>query len=314
MPTTAATTAGSAKVSALPVEMLSALEAFGDYLHGECGLADNTCRAYRRDLIQFGSFLADTGCRSLRKIMPGRIEDFLQSQSATGKNPSSIARALAAVRTFCKFCVLTRLMDTDPSGTIDPPRKWSRLPTTLHHEVLETLMEIPTADEDKHWLRDRAALALLYATGMRAAELAGLKLGNINFDLGIVRVFGKGGKERIVPVAAPALEAAGRYIDQARQPDGIAEETLLLSRTGKALRREDIFRIVRKYVRRAALRKRVSPHTLRHCFATQLLAGGADLRSVQEMLGHADVTTTQIYTHVDASRLKAIHKKFHPRG
>ncbi len=317
MPTTAATTAGGANSSAPPADMLSAAEAFEDYLRGECGLAENTCRAYRRDLIQFGSFLADTDlsrCTSgLRKITPGMIEDFLISQSAAGKSPASTARALAAVRTFCRFCVLTRLMDSDPSGAIDPPRKWSRLPTTLHHKVLQTLMETPAPDEDKHWLRDRAALALLYATGMRAAELAGLKPGDINFDLGIVRVFGKGGKERIVPVAAPALEAVRRYVSQAR-PSAGGEGALLLSRTGRALRREDIFRIVRKYVRRAAIRKRVSPHTLRHCFATQLLAGGANLRSVQEMLGHADIATTQIYTHVDASRLKAIHKKFHPRG
>ena len=315
MPSTAETTARNASSSALPAEVLSAIEAFEDYLRGECGLADNTCRAYRRDLIQFATFLTDTGCSrctsGLRKITPERIEDFLQSQSAAGKNPSSTARALAAVRTFCRFCVLTRLMEADPSGAIDPPRKWSRLPTTLHHEDVQILMETPACDEDKHWLRDRAALALLYATGMRASELAGLKLGDINFDLGIVRVFGKGQKERIVPVATPALEAVERYVNEAR-PE--SDDVLLLSRTGKTLRREDVFRIVRKYVRRAALSKRVSPHTLRHCFATQLLAGGANLRSVQEMLGHSDIATTQIYTHVDASRLKTIHKKFHPRG
>ena len=311
MPATAETTARGASSSALPAEVLSAIGAFEDYLRGECGLADNTCRAYRRDLIQFATFLTDTGCRSLHKIRPERIEDFLQSQNSSGKNPSSTTRALAAVRTFCRFCVLTRLMEADPSGAIDPPRKWSRLPTTLHHETVQILMETPVSDEDKHWLRDRAALALLYATGMRASELAGLKLSDINFDLGIVRVFGKGQKERIVPVATPALEAVMRYVHEAR-PE--SDDVLLLSRTGKALRREDIFRIVRKYVRRAAISKRISPHTLRHCFATQLLAGGANLRSVQEMLGHSDITTTQIYTHLDTSRLKAIHKKFHPRG
>ncbi len=303
----------SVKSSALPADMRSAIEAFEGYIRGECGLAENTCRAYRRDLIRFGSFLTGAGCRSLRKITPRVVENFLLSQSAAGKNPASTARALAALRTFCRFCILTRLMDSDPSGAIDPPRKWSRLPTTLHHEVLQTLMETPVPDEDTYWLRDRVILAMLYATGMRASELAGLKPGDINFNLGVVRVFGKGGKERIVPVAASALEAVGRYVSQARPGDDSAE-VLLLSRTGKALRREDIFRIVRKYVRRAAIQKRVSPHTLRHCFATQLLAGGANLRSVQEMLGHSDIATTQIYTHVDASRLKAVHKKFHPRG
>lgn len=314
MPTTAATTPTPAKSSAPPADMRSAVEAFEEYLRGECGLAENTCRAYRCDLIQFGSFLTDAGCRSLRKITPQVVENFLLSQSDAGKGPASTARALAAVRTFCRFCVLTRLMDSDPSGAIDPPKKWSRLPSTLHHEVVQALMATPAPDEDRHWLRDRVILSLLYATGMRASEIAGLKLGDINFNLGVVRVFGKGRKERIVPVAASALEQVERYVSQARLGDNSSAEVLLLSRTGKGLRREDIFRIVRKYVRRAAIRKRVSPHTLRHCFATQLLAGGANLRSVQEMLGHSDIATTQIYTHVDASRLKAVHKKFHPRG
>ena len=296
--------------------MAPAVSEFLDYLRGECGLSDNTRLAYRRDLVNFGSFLFDSGCRSLKKITPRRIEEFLRSQKAAGKSVASIARYLAAVRMFCRFCVLGQLMQTDPSSAIEPPRKWSRLPTTLSGREVQVLLESPRPEDDLHWLRDRAMLILLYATGMRASELVGLKRTDVNFELGVVRVLGKGAKERIVPVADAALELIGAYLGAVRPAPASAraEELLFLSRSGRPLCREDVFRTVRKYVRRAGLRGHVGPHTLRHCFATQLLTGGADLRSVQEMLGHADIATTQIYTHVDASRLKAIHKKFHPRG
>ena len=294
--------------------MPSAVGDFLNYLHAECGLAENTCDAYRRDLMRFGAHLADAGCRSLRQISPRLIEQFVRSENAAGKSVASIARALAAVRMFCRFCVSERLLETDPSSAIEPPKKWSRLPTTLAHEAAAALLEAPTPEDDALWLRDRAVLATLYATGMRASELAALKAGDINADLGVIRVFGKGRKERIVPVAEAALELIATYVREMRPADAGDDERLFLSRTGRALSRQDVFRIVRKYVRRAAVGGRVSPHTLRHCFATQLLAGGADLRSVQEMLGHVDIATTQVYTHVDASRLKAIHKKYHPRG
>ena len=294
--------------------MPSAVAEFLDYLQAECGLAENTRQAYRRDLFSFGAHLADTGCRSLRQISPRRIEQFIRAQNAAGKSVASIARALAAVRMFCRFCVLQRRLETDPSSAIEPPKKWSRLPTTLTREAAAALLEAPTPEDDALWLRDRAILATLYATGMRASELTGLKGRDINADLGVIRVLGKGNKERIVPVAEAALELIGRYVREARPAQADQDERLFLSRSGRPLAREDVFRIVRKYVRRAAVGGRVSPHTLRHCFATQLLAGGADLRSVQEMLGHADIASTQVYTHVDASRLKAVHKKYHPRA
>ena len=306
------TTAKPPNASMLPADMLPAVRGFLDYLRAECGLAANTCLAYRRDLMQFGAALAEGGCKSLREITPLRIEQFVRAAVAAGRNPSSVGRAVAAVRMFCRFCVLEDRMTDDPSSAIEPPRKWARLPTTLSHEAVESLLAAPNEGEDAHWARDRAALTLLYATGMRASELVGLKLDDVNFDLGILRVIGKGNKERIIPVAAAALEAINEYLRQGEsvQPD----QPLLRSRTGKPLRREDVYRLVRKYVRRAAIRGHVSPHTLRHCFATQMLAGGADLRSLQEMLGHADITSTQIYTHVDVSHLKAVHRKFHPRG
>ena len=294
--------------------MPPAVGAFLTYLHAECGLAENTRDAYRRDLMGFGAHLADAGCRSLRRISPRLIEQFVRAENAAGKSVASIARALAAVRMFCRFCVSERLLETDPSSAIEPPKKWSRLPTVLRHEAATALLEAPTPEDDALWLRDSAILATLYATGMRASELAGLKAGDINADLGVIRVLGKGRKERIVPIAEAALDLIATYVREMRPADAGDDERLFLSRTGRGLSRQDVFRIVRKYVRRAAVAGRVSPHTLRHCFATQLLAGGADLRSVQEMLGHADIATTQVYTHVDASRLKAVHKKYHPRG
>lgn len=302
--------------SSLPAEMSPAVSEFLEYLQSECGLSANTLKAYRRDLTNFGSFLLDAGCRSLEKIAPKRIEAFLRAEKAAGKSVASIARALAAVRMFCRFCVLTRLMRTDPSSAVEPPKKWSRLPTTLSDRQVGSLLAAPRPEQDIHWLRDRAVLTLLYATGMRAAELVGLRRADVNFGLGVLRVLGKGNKERIVPAAEAALELVRDYLAGPRPPpaDARAAEVVFLSRTGRALIREDAFRIVRKYVRRAGIRGRVGAHTLRHCFATQLLTGGADLRSVQEMLGHADIATTQVYTHVDASRLKAIHQKFHPRA
>jgi len=316
MGTIAQSNASSLSQSSLPADMPGAIEAFCQYLRGECGLAENTYRAYRRDLFDFGAYLGEIGCRSLKEITPAKIDQYMQSSHAAGKNPSSIARAIAAIRTFCRFCLLQQFIDTDPSVSITAPKKWKRLPRTLDHQDIQKLINEPNPDEDALWLRNRLIIALLYATGMRASELISVKIGDINFDLGIVRVIGKGRRERIIPVADKVLEMIKQYIHQARpEPsDESDKQILLLSRTGRRLRREDIFRIIRKYVIRSAIRGHVSPHTLRHSFATQLLTGGADLRSIQEMLGHADISTTQIYTHVNSSRLKAIHKKFHPRA
>jgi integrase/recombinase XerD len=217
---------------------------------------------------------------------------------------------------FCRYLVLHGLMKHDVSASVDSPKQWHRLPTVLDDPAVRELLAAPSADSDVHAARDRAILALLYATGVRAAELAGLKLTDVNFHLGVIRVLGKGAKERIVPAAREALEILQEYVERRRPaPAGEgAAAALFLSRRNRPLSREDVFRIVRKYVRRTALRGNVTPHTLRHCFATQLLSRGADLRSVQEMLGHADISTTQVYTHVDAARLKAIHRKYHPRG
>lgn len=297
-------------------EFATHLRGFLDYLQVECGLADNTRIAYRRDLRRFFAYLMGAGVRTLERITARNIGGFLRSCKQEGLSAASAARALAAVRMFCRYLVIQRVMPQDVSANVEPPKKWQRLPTVMDDKTAKLLVNCPQLQQDPHALRDRAILVLLYACGLRASELAGLKIGGVNSDLGVVRVLGKGSKERIVPVAARALQIVSQYVQEARPaaPDQRDQAPLFVSRTGAKLRREDIYRIVREYVRRASIRGRVSPHTLRHCFATQLLAHGADLRSVQEMLGHVDIATTQIYTHVDASRLKSIHRKYHPRG
>ena len=292
------------------------LRAFLDYLQAECGLATNTREAYGRDLKYFLGHLSDQKVQDISHILPRHVEGFLREAHRGGLAPSSTARRLASIRMFCRYLVIERVLDRDVSAGVNAPKKWSRLPTVLSEESVQSLLDSPQVEQDAYALRDRAMLIVLYATGIRASELTGMKLGDVNHRLGVVRVLGKGSKERIVPLAESAREAVVQYIEQERHRvlRDPAEQTLFVSRTGKPLTREDVYRIVRKYVLRTAQRSNVSPHTLRHSFATQLLTHGADLRSVQEMLGHADIATTQIYTHVDASRLSAIHKKFHPRG
>ena len=309
---TASSAESARTASSLPPESVHHLRAFLDYIQVECGLAVNTRKAYGVDLRHFLSEMCDQSVSSLSGISPRHIEAFVRSSRRSGLSASTVARRLAAVRMFCRYLVLERVLKRDVSSGIDSPKKWHRLPTVLSDQTLRAILAAPTDGLDAHAQRDRAILAMLYATGIRASELAGLKPSDMNARLGVVRVFGKGGKERIVPVAPRAVDLAEQYAAGSRQ--GGAGDTMFLSRTGKALRREDIYHIVRKYARRAAVSAGVSPHTFRHCFATQLLSHGADLRSVQEMLGHADIATTQIYTHVDASRLKAIHKQFHPRA
>jgi len=291
--------------------MIQHVRGFLDYLKAECGLAHNTCQAYRRDLGWFIGHLRTAGLKDISRLSATHIVSFLHAQREKGLSVATVARQLAAVKTFCRYLSGEQILTHDVASSIETPKKWHRLPTVLDGDAVEALLDSPDPAKDSCAARDRAILAVLYATGMRASEITALRLEDVHWPLGVVRVLGKGGKERIIPVAQRALKVLEDY--QRQRPDS-PHKQLFLSRSGKPLHREDIFRIIKKYVRRAALRGSVSPHTLRHCFATQLLRNGADLRSVQEMLGHADISTTQIYTHVDASRLKAIHKRFHPRG
>ena len=304
------------KIQFQPPEVGSHVNDFLDYLQAECGAAINTRKAYQRDMVHFFEYLKQAGVSDVASLAPRDIDGFLRYCNSKGLATSSTARALAAVRMYCRFLVLRNILRLDVSESVDSPKRWNHLPTVMDDPAVQNLLAAPTDDQDTYAARDAAMLCLLYATGMRASELSGLKVTDVNFSLGIVRVLGKGSKERVVPAAPLALRCIKEYIERHRKPQktGTAPDNLFLSRSGKPLAREDVFRIVRKYVARSGTRGNVTPHTLRHCFATQLLSRGADLRSVQEMLGHANIATTQIYTHMDSDKLKTIHKRFHPRG
>ncbi len=287
---------------------------FLNYLLAECGLADNTILAYRRDLARFAEHCQTVPLTDVQKITPKDLQDYAHTLFTAKLASSSIARHMVAVKMFLRFHQLSNLLKEDLCSVLESPKLWQRLPNVLSRQ---RTVELITAQDEKNplYLRNRTLLELLYATGMRASEIAGIKLEDINFQIGYLRCFGKGNKERIIPVHALAQELLTRYLHELR-PTLLGDKThntVFLSRTGQPLSRIEVWRIVKRSARAAGLVGKISPHTLRHCFGSHLLQGGADLRSVQEMLGHADVTTTQIYTHVDHEHLRRIHKKYHPR-
>ncbi len=289
-----------------------AINDFKIYLTTECGLAPATLEAYGRDLKELTAYL-ESGGTGLEDIDFAVMQHFMIHLQKRGLAISSIARRLACMKVFLRYCYGYGLLDNDVATILESPKKWKRLPHTHTYNRVRRLLEAPEVHEP-YYLRDRAMLELLYASGMRVSECAGLQLGSINLEIGYVRVFGKGRKERVVPIGRAAIDTLRAYLEGlrpklVRRPQ---EAGLFLSRTGRPLDRTGIWRLVSKYVQRAGIEGKLSPHTLRHCFATHLLAGGADLRVVQALLGHADVTTTEIYTHVDRSGLKGIHRKFHP--
>lgn len=289
------------------------VKSFLDYLFVECGLSGLTVEAYKRDLIRFVGTMRDLDV-DYREVDIDVVRHHLMRLEESGLAVSSIARHLAAIKMLLRFLHGEKMMRRDVASLIESPKKWHNLPVTAHINEVEALLHAPD-EADEFYLRDKAVLELLYASGMRVSELTALSLDSINQTVGYVRVIGKGRKERIIPVGKPALAAVGEYIELLR-PQLVtphSKDALFLSRTGRRLDRSTVWRLVRKFAREAGLTKKVSPHTLRHCFATHLLQGGADLRIVQELLGHADVATTQIYTHVDDERLRAVHQKFHPR-
>jgi len=250
----------------------------------------------------------------LDKLKPACIRKYQKVLAEAQKSESSIKRCLVAIRMFLRFAKLTGLIQDDFSTILEGPKLWQKLPTICSKEQVVDLINAPSADEP-FYFRDKAMLELLYATGVRASELATLKTSDLNFTVGYLRCIGKGGRERIIPVGKPAIDATVGYLESLRPrlQKPFSGDFLLLSRTGRPMSRIEIWRLIKKYALRAGMPRNLTVHTLRHCFATHLLAGGADLRSIQEMLGHVDIATTQIYTHVDQERLKMIHKKFHPR-
>jgi len=286
---------------------------FLDYLFVECGLAGSTVVAYQRDLCDFWNDL-DAYVVDVRDIDILDVQRHLKRLQEGGWAIASIARRLSAIKMFLRHLFAENILHRDVASLIEAPKKWRTLPPTVHHQQVDALLSAPDVS-DEYYLRDRALLELLYATGMRVSEVSGLTLGELNLDIGYLRCVGKGNKERIIPIGRTARGALHQYLDRCR-PALVNRRSggfVFLSRTGRKLDRTSIWRVVRKHARAAGLAKEFSPHTLRHSFATHMLAGGADLRIVQELLGHADVTTTQVYLHVDNSRLKEVHQRCHPR-
>lgn len=287
---------------------------FLDYLTIEAGLAQNTVLAYGRDLKGFLGYCMSNRVHELQQINPAVIRNYMQILSQNRKSESSIKRCLVAIRMLLRFGKLTGRVRDDFTEVLESPKVWQKLPVICSKQQVVDLLNAPSPEEP-FYLRDKAMLELLYATGIRASELAGLQMADFNLDIGYLRCLGKGNRERVIPVGRTAIAATAAYLRNLRpslsRPG--SSDFLLLSRTGRPLSRIEIWRLVKKYAVRAGMPRKVTVHTLRHCFATHLLTGGADLRSVQEMLGHVDVATTQIYTHVDQERLRRIHKKFHPR-
>jgi len=288
---------------------------FLNYLTIEAGLSPNTIMGYGRDLKTFAQYCDEISIITTGQLKPEIIYNFIRKLSEQDKAETSINRNIVAIKMFFRFAHSRSLMAEDFTAILEGPKQWQRLPMVCNKEKVFELLKAPTP-EDTYYLRDLTILELLYATGMRASELAILKTKDINFTIGYLRCFGKGNKERIIPLGRTALSVTQQYIDQLRPTlaKDFSPDNLLLTRTARPMTRIDIWRIVKKYALRINLPPKMTAHTLRHCFATHLLSGGADLRSVQEMLGHVDIATTQIYTHVDQDRLRSIHKQFHPRN
>ena len=294
------------------VNLGKVVKKFLDYLTVEAGLSANTILAYGRDLLGFVEFCNDQGIDSLQEIHPTIIYGFLKSRSDLSE--ATLSRQLVAIKMMLKYAILVGLLEDNFIDSLEGPKTWQKLPSICSKDQVFSLLDSPVPEDPYYW-RDKAILELLYATGARASEITALKIQDVNLSIGYVRCFGKGKKERIVPLGKIAGTCVQKYINEQRpelyKPH--SGNVLFLSRTGRALDRIDLWRIVKKYAIRCGLPKKLSVHTLRHCFATHLLSGGADLRSLQEMLGHSNIKTTQIYTHVDQDRLKSIHRKFHPR-
>ena len=300
------------KVLTLPLGR--SVKDFLDYLTIEAGLSNNTILAYGRDLKSFLKHCKSNKIKDLGQIRPSVIQNYLMILSKSNKAESSIKRCLVAIRMLLRFAKLTGRVCDDFTAILESPKIWQKLPVICSKQQVINLLNAPSP-QDPFYLRDKAMLELLYATGVRASELAGLKQSDLNLDIGYLRCLGKGGRERVIPIGKAAIAATVEYLTNLRpklaKPNSC--DFLLLSRTGQPMSRIEVWRLVKRYAMRAGMPRNLTVHTLRHCFATHLLTGGADLRSVQEMLGHVDIATTQIYTHVDQERLRKIHKKFHPR-
>lgn len=291
------------------------VEQFRDYMSFERGLSERTVSAYLGDLGRLLAFCRAEGVVTPEAVSPELIRSWIYILRDQGLAPPSIRRARSAARTYFAFLLAEGVLAADPTEHIQAPRAGRKLPDHLSLDEVARLLDAPDPDHALYW-RDRAILELLYASGIRVSELADLGLPALELDEGFATVFGKGSRERLVPVGAPALRALGRYLREVRPrlDTGGGKGRVFLNARGGPIRRESVWSIVREAGRRAGLGRDISPHTLRHTFATHLIEGGADLAAVQELLGHADISTTEIYTHLDRAYLRDVHRRFHPRG
>lgn len=285
------------------------------FLSIERGLSPNTVEAYARDLVLYGAFLSPGGTPDFANVTRQQISDFLMRQKKASYDVASIARELSAIRTFHRFLVRENYSQDDPTSVVETPKIWKKIPDVLSAEEVMRIIKAPDISTPKG-LRDRAIFELMYATGLRVSETGNLRLDSIDFEINFIRTKGKGNKERLVPIGTAAMDYLKRYLAEVRPVilAGKPCEYVFISSYRKNISRQALWKILKEYVTLAGVTKSVTPHTLRHSFATHLLEGGADLRSVQEMLGHASISTTQIYTHISTGRLKEVHKKFHPRA
>lgn len=296
--------------------MTDHVQDFIHYMIVERGLSKNTVDSYRRDLSQYVLFMENVeNIKEINSIQRANIIGYLLHLKETGKAPTTIARNIASIRSFHQFLLREKACDSDPSVHIETPKAERKLPKVLSMGEVEALLDTPAANEP-FGIRDKAMLELLYATGIRVSELVNLDLSDVHLSMGFLRCLGKGSKERIIPLGKMAAEAIQRYLETGRGAlsKGKSSNALFLNHHGNRLSRQGFWKILKQLAKKANIEKELTPHTLRHSFATHLLENGADLRAVQEMLGHADISTTQIYTHVSKTRLKDIYTAYHPRA
>lgn len=290
-------------------------DAFTSYLRHECGLSGNTVEAYRRDMRRFASWMEEAGVEAWSELSVAKLGDYLAYLAAERLSPSSVARHVASLKMFFRFLVLDGHLDRSSAALLHRPSLWERIPHVLSERQVTEFLTLPQPNE-KLFRRDRALLEMLYATGARASEVANLTLGDLHLDERFCRCMGKGSKERLVPFSERAQRAIRDYLNTERPAltKHATTSRLFVSRSGRPMTRIDIWKLVKKYARRLGMAAQVSPHTMRHSFATHMLAEGADLRVIQELLGHASISTTQHYLRVDSSRMKRVHHQFHPRA
>jgi integrase/recombinase XerD len=295
--------------------MKEVLDSFIHYVMVEKGLSANTIQSYRRDLERFLSFLSQEGCSNLNQIRRDHILSFLLQLRKENKATATINRHLSSIRTFFRFLVQEKECHTDPSAHIETPKLEKKLPQVLSVREVEDLLQAPPTSTP-FGQRDKAMLEVLYATGIRVSELINLKLDDVHLDMGFLKCMGKGSKERIIPLGELAIDALTLYVNNGRRKldKTRRQQVLFLNHHGRPMTRQGFWKIIKQYAARAGINKKITPHTLRHSFATHLLENGADLRAVQEMLGHADISTTQIYTHVSKVRLRDVYAQAHPRA